>query len=121
MRVDFDERQIGLVIAGDVMSVVRFAVIRRHVNFQIGGTLDHVLVSNDVTSWIDNETGAEALQSLADFARPDSVISEELRVKILKRITYRFPDDALGVNIYYCRQNLCHGENSRFRSRVGLS
>ena len=103
------------------MSVVCFAVVRRHVNFQVGGALDHMLVGNDVTVRVDNETGSEALKGLADFARPDAVIAEKLRVKILKRIAQRFPDYALGVNIDYCGQDLCHGKNGRFRGRVGLS
>ena len=34
LRVDLNERQVVLVIAGDVMSVVGFAVVCRHVNLR---------------------------------------------------------------------------------------
>ena len=82
--VDLDEGEIVLVIACDVMSAVRFAVVGRDMNFQIGSALDHVLVGNDVACRINNETGAETLQSLADFARPNAIIAEKLRVKIFE-------------------------------------
>jgi len=36
--------------------VVRFAVIRCHLNLQIGGAFDDVLIGDDVTRRIDNET-----------------------------------------------------------------
>src|SRR5207247_8937710 len=98
VRVDFNECQICFVIPGDVVSVVSFTVVCRHGNFQVIGALDHMLIGNDITGRINNETGAEALQSLANFARPDAVVAKELRVKILKWIAHRAPDYALGVN-----------------------
>ena len=83
------------------MGVVSFPVVGRHVNFQICGAFDHVLIGYDITRRINDETGPEALQGLADFARPDPIIPEELRVKILKRIAHCPSDHALRVDIHH--------------------
>ena len=101
LGVNLDKRQVCLVIAGDVVGVVSFPVVRRYVNFQIRGTLDDMLVGDDVTRWINNETGAETLQRLANLARLNAIVTKELRVKILKWITHCSPDHALGVDIYH--------------------
>ena len=120
LRVDFDECQIRFVIAGNVVGVVGFAVVRRHVNLQVRGALDHVLIGHDVARRIDNETGAETLQRLANFARPDCGYSRRIARKILKRIAHCASNYALGIDVNYCRQHLRYRQNSRFRSRVGL-
>jgi hypothetical protein len=91
------------------------------VNLQVSGALNHVLVGNDVACRIDNETGAETLQSLANLTRPNAIIAEELRVKILEWIAHSAPHYTLGINIYHCRQDLRHRQNGRFRSRIGLA
>ena len=89
-------------------------------NLQIRSPLDDVLVSDDVTSRINNEAGAETLQGLANFAWTNTIVAKELRVNILKRIAHGSLDHALGVDIDDCRQDLCHGQHGRFRSGIGL-
>src|SRR5262249_8204040 len=91
------------------------------VNLQVCGALNHVLVRNDVACRVDDETGAETLQSLANFARPNAIVAEELRVKIFDWIAHRAPHYSLSINIYHCRQDFCHCQNSWFRSRIGLA
>jgi len=78
-------------------------------NFQIRGALDDVLVGDDVTCWINDETGAETLQGLANFARSNAIVTKELSVKILKWIAHCSLDHALGIDIHHRRQDLCHG------------
>src|SRR5438034_10647247 len=119
-RVDLYERQVSLVIAGNIVSVVGFAVVCRYVNFQVCGAFDDVLVGHNVTSRVDNETGPETLQRLANLAWPDAVVAEELRVKILKRIAHRAANYALGIDVHHCGQHLGNSQNSRFRRRIGL-
>ena len=53
--VDLDEGEVLLVVPGDIMRVVGFAVVRGDLDFQVCRALDHVLVSNDVPGRIDNE------------------------------------------------------------------
>ena len=89
-------------------------------NLQIRSPLNDVLVSDDVTSRINNEAGAETLQGLANFAWTNTIVAKELRVNILKRIAHGSLDHALGVDIDDCRQDLCHGQHGRFRSGIGL-
>jgi hypothetical protein len=89
-------------------------------NLQVRSTLDHVLVRYDVTCWIYYETGSKALQRLADFTRSKPVVTEELGVNFVERIAHGALNDALGIDIYYRRQNLRHSQNSWFRSRIGL-
>ena len=120
LRVDLNECQISLVIAGNIVSVVGFAVVCRYVNFQVRGAFDDVLVGHNVTSRVDNETGPETLQRLANLAWPDAVVAEELRVKILKRIAHRAANYALGIDVHHCGQHLGNSQNSRFRRRIGL-
>jgi hypothetical protein len=60
------------------------------------------------------------LQRLTDFAGPKPVVTEELRVKIVKRVAHGAFNDALGIDIHHRRQNLRHSQNSWFRSRIGL-
>ena len=119
--VDLDECQIGLVIAGNVVSAVGFAVVCCYMNFQVGGALNHVLVGNDVAFRIDNETRTKTLQRLANFTWPGAIIAEELSVKILKRIAHRAPHYALGVNINHCRQDFRYSQNGGLRSRISLA
>jgi hypothetical protein len=90
-------------------------------NFQICGALNHVLVGNDVARWIDNETGAETLQSLTNLAWANAIIAEELRVKIFDRIPHRTPHDPLGINIDDRWQDFRHRKNGWLRSRIGLA
>ena len=91
------------------MGIVGFSVVRRYMDFQIRGALDDVLVGDDVTCWINDETGAETLQGLANFARSNAIVTKELRVKILKWISHCSLEHALGVDIHYRWQDLCHG------------
>ena len=84
LRVDFDKGQIGLVIAGNVMSAIGFPIVSGYVNLQIRSTLYHVLVRHDVTRRIYYETGPQTLQCLTDFARSKPIVTEELRVKIVE-------------------------------------
>src|SRR5262249_32459876 len=100
LRVDFDERQIGIVVAGNVMRAVCFPVVSRYVNLQIRRTLYHVLVRHDVTGWIYDKTRSQALQRLTDFARPKPVVAKELRIKLVDRIAHSAPNDALGIDIH---------------------
>ena len=120
LRIDFDECQIVLVVAGNVMSAVSFAIVCGYVNLQIRSTLHHVLVRYDVTGGSMYETGAETLQRLTDFARPKPIVTEELRIEIVNgsrtvRLTTRSR-----IDIYHRRQNLRHSENRWLRSRIGL-
>ena len=62
-----------------------------------------MLVGHDVAGRIDNETGAEALQSLANLAWPGAIVPKELRVNILKRIAHRAPNYALGIDVHHRR------------------
>ena len=119
-RLDFNERQVGLVIAGNVASVISFTVICRHVNFQVRRALDYVLIGYDVTSRINNETGTKTLQSLANLARPGAVVAEKLRVKIFEGIAHGAPNDPFSIDVHHCRQHLTYSQNRRFRRRVGL-
>src|SRR4029077_21080926 len=59
LRVDFDERQIGLVVASNVMRAVRFPVVSGYVNLQVRSTLYHVLIRHDMTCRIYYETGSK--------------------------------------------------------------
>ena len=103
------------------MRIVGLAVVRRDVNLQVRGALNHVLVGNDVACRIHNKTRAEALQGLANLAGADAIVAEELRVKILNRIAHRALHHAFGINIHNRRQNLCHCQYRWFRSRIGLA
>src|SRR4029450_4217603 len=120
LRVDFDKGQIGLVVARNVMRAVGFPVVSGYVNLQIRSALYHVLVRHDVTRRIYYETGPQTLQRLTDFARSKPVVTEELGVKIVERVAHGALNDALGIDIHYRRQNLCHSQNGWLRSRVGL-
>jgi len=46
---------------------------------------------------------------LTDFAWPKPIVTKELRVELVERIAHSAPDDALGIDIYYRRQNLRNG------------
>jgi len=91
-----------------------------YVNLQIRSTLYHVLVGHDVTCRIYYETGSQALQRLTDFPRPKSIVTKELPVNIVERIAHGALNDALSIDIHHRRQNLRHGQNGWFRSRVSL-
>src|SRR5207244_13517407 len=87
---------------------------------QIRGSLDLVLVRHDVTGRIDDETGAETLQGLSNFARPETVGAEELRVKIVDRIANRASNDTLGIDIHDRRQHLRDCQNRWFGGWISL-
>ena len=53
--VDFDESQVRIVVARNVMRVVRLAVVRRDLDLQIGRALNHMLIGHNVARGIDNE------------------------------------------------------------------
>src|SRR6266403_1935641 len=88
LRIDFDGHQSGLVVAGNVMSAGSLAIVCGDVNLQVRRPLDHVLVRYDITGRIDDETGAETLQGLTDFAWPNPIIAEELRIEIVNRVAH---------------------------------
>src|SRR5581483_1143495 len=97
--VNFNESQVCLIIASDVARAVGLAVIGGHMNLQVRSAFDYMLVGHDVAGRVNNKTGPQALQRLADFARSDPVVTEKLRVKIFERIAHRAADDAFGVNV----------------------
>ena len=102
------------------MRAVSFAVVRRHLDFQIGRALNHVLIGHDVARRIDNEPGPETLQRLSNLARTPAVVTKKLRVKIFDRITHRAANHTLGVDVNYGRQNFRDREDRRLRRRIGL-
>src|SRR2546428_14131996 len=104
-RVDFDEREILLVIGGDVVYVVSLAIVGRALDFQVRSALNHVLICHDVARRIDDEPGAQTLQGLANLARPAPVVAKKLRIKIFERIADRPPNYSFGINIHNCWQN----------------
>src|SRR4029077_10756738 len=120
LRVDFDKGQIGLVIARNIVRAIGFPVVNGYVNLQIRSTLYHVLVRYDVTCRIYYETGSQTLQRLTDFARSKPVVTKELGVNFVERIAHGALNDSLAIDIHYRRQNLRHGQNGWFRSRIGL-
>ena len=64
-RIDLDKGEVLLFIPCDVMCAIGFAVVRRDFNFQVSRAFDDMLVGDDVTGRIDEETRAQTLQSLA--------------------------------------------------------
>jgi hypothetical protein len=83
-------------------------------NLQVRSTLYHVLIRYDVTRGIYYETGAEALQRLADFARSKPIVTEELGVNFVERVAHSSLNDSLGIDIHDGWQNLRHSQNRRF-------
>ena len=103
LRIDFDECQIGLVVAGNVMSAVSLAIVCGDVNLQVRRPLDYVLVRYDIPGRIDDETRAETLQGLTDFARPNPIVAEELRIEIVNRVAHGASNDTLRIDIHHRR------------------
>ena len=54
--VDFDEGQVRIVVARNVMLVVSLAIVCRDLELQVGGALNHMLVGYNVSRRIDNES-----------------------------------------------------------------
>src|SRR5215216_3579179 len=79
-----------------------------------------MLVRHDVTRWIYYETASQTLQRLTDFSRSKPIVTEELCIKIVNRVANSALNNALGIDVNYCRQNLCHSQNGWFRSRISL-
>src|SRR5206468_8712122 len=120
LGIDLDEREIFFVIAGNVMSVVSFAVIGGNLNLQIGGALDHVLVGHDVTGRVDDESRAETLQRLTDLAGPAPIVPKELRVEVVKWIANGAANDSLGIDVDHCGKYFGDGDHARLRGRISL-
>ena len=120
LGVDLDEGQILLGVARDVVGVVNFSIIHRHLDFQISRALHDMLVGDDISRWIDDEARAEALQSLPDFSGMAPVIAKVLRCEIFEGIADPAPDDPLRIDVNDCGQNLGHRLHRRLCGRVSL-
>ncbi len=118
--VDFDEGEVLLLVARDVVGVVGLPVVHRHLDLQIGRALHDVLVGHDITRGIDDESRAKALKGLPDFAGPAAIIAEELRREIFKRIAHPAPDDPLRIDVDDSGQNLGHSQHRRLGGGVRL-
>jgi hypothetical protein len=79
-----------------------------------------MLVRYDVTCGIYDETGAEALQRLTNFARSKPIVTEELGVNFVERVAHSSLNHSLGIDIHHRWQNLRDSQNRWFRSRIGL-
>jgi hypothetical protein len=89
-------------------------------NLQVRSTLYYVLVRYYITCGIYDETGAETLQRLTDFARSKPIVTEKLGVNFVEGVAHSSLNDSLGIDIHHRRQNLRHSQNRWFRSRIGL-
>ena len=118
--VDLDKGEILLWVARDVVGVVDLSVVHRHLYLQIGGALHDVLVRHDVACRVDDESRAEALKRLPDFAGTALIIAEELCGEIFKGIVDPAPHDPLRINIDDCGQHLGYRLHRRLRSGIGL-
>src|SRR4029077_9771999 len=114
LRIDFDEGEVLLGIASNVMRVVSLVVVCNHLNLKVGGALHYVLVSHDISGRIDDEPGAQALQSLAYLPWPPLVVAKELRVKFIERVTNRAPNNPLGIDVNDGRQDFGDRQHRRF-------
>ncbi len=121
VAVDFDEGQILLRIAGNITRLVAFVVVRDDLDFQIRSAFDHVLIGHDETGRIDQESGAETLQGLANLARTAAVSAEKLRGEIIERIAHLAPHDTLRVDVDHRGQDLRHRLHRGLGGGVGLA
>src|SRR5438067_13042083 len=98
-RINLDEREVRLVIAGDVVRVVSFAAVGCYVNYQVRRARDHMLIGHDITRWVDNESRTGDSQRSPDRTRTSLVLAETLRIKISYWIASSWPADSLGGSI----------------------
>ena len=81
-----------------------------------------MLIGDDKTGRIDQESGAKTLQGLADLARAAvSISAEKLGGKIVERITNLPPHDALGVDVDDGGQNFGYGQHGGLGSGISLA
>ena len=66
-----------------------------------------MLIGHNVTGRVNDETRAEALQTLANLARLAAIGTKEFGREIFKRIADLSAYDALGINVNDRRHYLC--------------
>src|SRR4051812_33410153 len=67
---------------------------------------------------MNEEPGAEALQSLADLAGTAAVVTEELGIKIVERIANGATQNALRVDVHHRGEDFGNGKNGGFRRGI---
>ena len=96
---DFDEGEVDVGVAGDVLGGVGFAVVGGDGDFHFGGAIDDVGVGEDVAGGVHEEAAAEALDFLFDDAGRSHLAPIVVFEKGVHGIAHLAVGDGFGVDV----------------------